>query len=176
MLETIAFTPNYNPSLTENQWISNHESQPLTHLKHRPTHHTKPSPYYKGVLLPLQNAPTSRRKRGLVPNLCILLFISILSRVTAIATSPLAAPPCPLYLSALVRLRFTSCRASTLLVASILWLTFAREKDIPFATLACVANPRPQVVIPVRSAFFCEASCGPQNLLTFLQSTNSKEK
>ena len=30
--------------------VFNHESQPSTHLKHRPAHHTKPSPDYRGAL------------------------------------------------------------------------------------------------------------------------------
>ena len=42
---------------------------------HGPTHHTKPSPDYRGALFHLHNAPTSRRKRAPLPNLCILLSI-----------------------------------------------------------------------------------------------------
>ena len=76
--------------------VSTHESQPSTHLKHRPTHHTKPSPPATGA--PFFTSTTPRHqdgKRHPVPNLCILLSISILSRLTAISTSPLPAPPCP---------------------------------------------------------------------------------
>ena len=72
--------PNYIQSLNENKGTSNHESQPSTHLKHRPTHHTKPSPDNRGALFPLHHAPTSRQKRHPVPDLCILLSIHTASR------------------------------------------------------------------------------------------------